>query len=85
MQYKLVRESFKMDGRPQKMSGGSKKKLVFPRPRGGDQKNTLRGGAALVKDILGIPTGKREGHGLVSFPFGSKSDAGPFSVLMGSE
>ena len=85
LQYKLVRESFKMDGRPQKMSGGSKKELVFPRPRGGDQKNTLRGGAALVKDILGIPTGKREGHGLVSFPFGSKSDAGPFSVLMGSE
>ena len=62
-----------------------KKELVFPRPRGGDQKDAFRGGAALVKDILGIPTGKREGHGLVSFPFGSKSDAGPFSVLTGSE
>ena len=64
MQYKLVRESFKMDGRPQKMSGGSEKEFVFLRPRGEDQKDAFGGGAALVKNILGFATGER-GKGMV--------------------
>ena len=78
MQYKLVRESFKMDGRPQKMSGGSKKELVFPRPRGGDQKDAFRGGAALVKNILGggLP-GRGKGMVLLVSHSGPNPTQGP--------
>ena len=51
---------------PGKCPEDQQKEPIFPRPRGGINKNAFGGGATLGKYIVGLAAGgEKQGHGLV--------------------